>query len=126
LRGLRLFRSVLETRDQEQLSKTMRRCMRDWGDIEGSLLFLAQTIWRSDPWIEEGVADARKEILRHAGDRHGWPNLAWVVMWNAEHFNGYGGGVDPSLKLSGFVFWDAGRMTTSLRAAIERSRETTY
>ncbi len=120
VRGLHLFRSVLDASDQEQASKVLQASIREWGDIDVNFLFITQVFRRSNPDREPDFAEARREILRNSGDRGEWPNLAWVVMWDGRHFNGYEGLVDMSLKLSGFVFWDAGRMTTSLRAAIER------
>ncbi|KAK4098005.1 hypothetical protein N658DRAFT_509926 [Parathielavia hyrcaniae] len=112
--GLRVFSTVLRTKDHSTLVERMQKYMSPHCVfIEPILNWTSQGTRRWQHPSEEDRAEARRDRLPFLGDDEDAPPLAWVIIWRGRYSNEYGEHIDFRYKRWGYVFWDYRRLNES-------------
>ncbi|KAI0414446.1 hypothetical protein F5X98DRAFT_389971 [Xylaria grammica] len=114
-RGLKMIARFLTIHDHQDLVSAMERCLIGPGPTDDSLhdsLHPSTQMQRRRIYpTARDQAEQRGDQMSFAGDSllPDEPPLAWVALWGGRYVNFYGRFVPESLKLWGFVMWDARR-----------------
>ncbi|KAG8161353.1 hypothetical protein KVR01_009617 [Diaporthe batatas] len=72
------------------------------------------------PNLYDSAQDCRQKTPFH-GDNPGCPPLAWILFWQGEYSNLFGVFIPDELRRWGYIMWDAVRLDSDARDAIERT-----
>ncbi|KAI3395931.1 hypothetical protein diail_642 [Diaporthe ilicicola] len=135
--GLRLLADTFQTEDHEQLANIMRAAIvsgssGEHGGVDGED-WIDDSVWdynqdsRRDqyPSDRDSAQDSRQAML-FDGDSLKSPPLGWVLFWMSEYSNLFGSHIPEGLRRWGFVIWDAGRLDSTAKDAIEREWDSMY
>jgi hypothetical protein len=130
-RGPCLLADTFKAKSQEQLAEIIRAaiCSNEhqhgagynpgWLKevSDGFAQYRRRVQW---PNLHDSIQDHRQKTL-FCGDELGSPPLAWILYWRGEYSNLFGRYIPKSLRRWGFVMWDAARLDSDAKDAIEQA-----
>lgn len=130
--GLHLLAETSKDKSHEQMVEMIRTAINSgdrslwtsfnhaWLDPISDMGDIAQESRRVQwPNRYDSAQDSRQKTP-FSGDNLSSPPLAWVLFWQGEYSNVFAEYVPRALRRWGFVIWDAARLDSDARDAIER------
>ncbi|KAI3391475.1 hypothetical protein diail_7306 [Diaporthe ilicicola] len=126
--GPRLLAKTFKATSHEQLVELIRAAIESaWMvSIYGGTLDEVQDEWMQDarraewPNHHDSAQDHRQKTPFN-GDKLGAPPLAWVLYWQGDYSNLFGGHIQEPLRRWAFVMWDAARLDSHAKDEIENA-----